>query len=104
MNTAPNNLYDQDFEQFITDCETLMEVAVSKQFDANESFVILLAAKHLNMIAANAINMFEMDITLDNDDKVAKSRLFQAKECSKCIAAIINRMQANMLLADINLN
>lgn len=103
MNTA-TNIFNHDFEQLITDCKTLMEVAVSKKFNSDESFVILLAAKHLDTIAANAINMFEMDICLDNGDKVAKTRLFQARGCVNAVGCIINRMQANMLLADINLN
>lgn len=103
MNTAPNT-FDQDFEQYLTNCETLMELAVSKEFDKHESIVLLLAAQHLDMVANEAVSMFEMDIHLDNGDKVAKNRLKQASGCIVAVARIIERMQANILLADINLN
>lgn len=103
MNTAPN-IFDQDFEQFLTNCETLMELATSKEFDSNESTVILMAAKHLDAVANEAVNMFEMDIILDKTDKVAQMRLKQARDCIIAVARIIERMQANILLADINLN
>ena len=103
MNTALNT-FDQDFDGFLTNCETLMEVAVSKQFDKNESFVILLAAKHLDTVANNAVTMLKMDITLNKYDKDAKMRLKQAIGCINAVSAIIERMEANILLADINLN
>ena len=103
MNTALNT-FDQDFESLLTNCETLMEVAVSKQFDKNESFVILLAAKHLDTVAVNAVTMLKMDITLNKYDKDAKTRLKQAIGCINAVSAIIERMGANILLADINLN
>lgn len=104
MNTAPQNTFDQDFEDFLRNCETLMETAVSKQFDTNESAVILLAARHLDMVACNAINMFEMDLVLNELDKVAQTRLKQARDCIAALGRIIARMEANMLLANVNLN
>ena len=102
--TTALNTFNQDFEQLITNCETLIEVATSKGFDKHESMVLLLAAQHLDMIANNAASMFEMDLELDCDDKVAKTRLKQATGCIIAVARVIDRMQANILLADINLN
>ena len=104
MIPAPNNTFDQDFDEFLCNCETLMETAVSKDFDKEESFVILLAAKHLDRVATNAAFTFEMDTYLDRHDKVAHKRLNDVRECIKCIAAIIARMQANILICGVNLN
>ena len=102
--TIAQNTFDQSFEQFLTDCEALMEIATSKQFNKDESFVILLAAKYLDEIATDAVKMFELDIELDYGDKVAKMRLKQATGCVVAVARIISRMQANILITDINLN
>ena len=104
MTTALNNTFDQDFEEFLGNCETLMEIATSKDFDKQESFVILLGARHLEMIADNAVSMFEMDIAIDSGDRVAHKRLNDVRDCIKSIARIIARMEANMLVCGVNLN
>ena len=104
MKTTDYKSFDQSFEQFLCDCETLVEVATSKEFTKEESFVILLGAKHLEGIAKIAITTFEMDIFFDSEDQVAKKNLANVKECLACITRIIERMEANMLIADLNLN
>lgn len=94
----------KDFDQFLHDCETLLETAIAKEFDKQESFVIMLAARHLDTVARNTVKTFEMDICLNCGDKVAEARLHDTRECIRCIAAIIARMEANILVCDINLN
>ena len=81
-----------------------MEIAVSKTFNKQESFVILLGAKYLQQIASSYAYMLRMDILADSGDKVAKTRLDEAIECKNAVAAIIARMEANMLVCDINMN
>ena len=104
MNAPKINTFNQDFEQLLSNCETLMEIAVSKAFNKKESFVILLGAKYLQQIASSYAYMLTMDIHLNNGDKVAKSRLKQAVECKNAVTAIIARMEANMLVCGINMN
>ena len=104
MKAIGNNVFNQDFEQLLTNCETLMEIAVSKAFNKQESFVILLGAKYLQQIASSYAYMLRMDILADSGDKVAKRCLNEAVGCKNAVAAIIARMEANMLVCGINLN
>lgn len=96
--------FHRSFQQFLSDCETLVEVAVSKEFSKEESFVMLLGAKYLEGIAKSAILAFEMDIFFDAKDQEARQNLADVKDCLACITRIIERMRANMLIAEINLN
>lgn len=102
--TTASNIFDQDFDEFLSNCETLMEVATSKDFDKDESLVILLGARHLQQMGQNSVNMFEMDIELNCGDKVAMRRLDEARDCVKAIERIVARMEANVLVCDLNLN